>query len=322
MERAQPLLYMKMPSFMKLDIVRQNAQKFTTAFDVHESMLDLLLGEASNPKMRPDQLGMSLIKRIPSESRNHCSHTPAIPSKFCSLLQEAHDLQHQCNFMIEPPSVFSFYSDIPQINRPRWPNHCPVKRSHDSFDSSNGPCFCATNDRDWFDCSNIARDDFRTGADFKSENYSLRSCSHHEMDQSLELDIHVTKNEQVIKERKALAEKVKKQWAKTHREADIQASFGAQPNIVFLEIDSVSLSFSERYFPKTWGLLNRHKIIEQDDRVSCPSGWCAGTFNKSSVGKSLCQRICGTIFASSRKDFLLSLTSILSILTKQLVRVL
>ena len=38
-----------------------------------------------------------------------------------------------------------------------------------------------------------------------AEHFSLQSCSNHGLDQSLELDIHVRKNEQVVEARKTLA---------------------------------------------------------------------------------------------------------------------
>eukprot|EP00571_Detonula_confervacea_P000538 CAMPEP_0172318456 /NCGR_PEP_ID=MMETSP1058-20130122/34927_1 /TAXON_ID=83371 /ORGANISM="Detonula confervacea, Strain CCMP 353" /LENGTH=1694 /DNA_ID=CAMNT_0013033295 /DNA_START=295 /DNA_END=5379 /DNA_ORIENTATION=+ len=280
-ERAQPLLYLRMPSFKKLNQLRQNAQQFTTAFDVHETLIDVILGKPDNPSLVDNQLGMSLVKPLP-QSRNQCSTTHAIPSKFCSLVDDTNQPevqvspQRQCTFMIEPPSVFSFYSDIPQNNRPQWPSHCPIRRNHVDNDSS-GPCFCATNNRGWFDCSNM------TSINFNSEYFSLRSCSHHELDQQTTLDIHVTENEHLVRERNALAKQTMKRLAGTHHEDDIKASFDAQPNIIFLEIDSVSLSFSERHFPLTWGLLQKHKIITEQEDISCPSGWCAGVFNKTSV---------------------------------------
>ena len=148
MERAKPLLYMRMPSFQKrrLRLLRENAQKYTTAFDVHETLLDVLLGGANHdtPSISKNQLGMSLLKPLPM-SRSRCETTNAIPSNFCPLVTDRNgqvtDTNGQCNFMIDPPSVFSFYSDIPQNNRPQWPDHCPIRRYHttNAVDNSNGP---------------------------------------------------------------------------------------------------------------------------------------------------------------------------------------
>jgi len=285
-ERAQPVLHVRLPSFRRqgLKILQQNANyKYTTAFDVHETLLDVLLGRPNNnPPTGDNPLGMSLMKPLP-DSRNRCGSTKAIPSKFCSLELDVKDWQ--CNFMIDPPSVFSFYSDIPQRNRPRWPDRCPVRRNHETSAEGNATvCSCATNRRDWFDCANTTRTAFRGGITLDVEHFSLRSCGSHELDQSLELDIHVRKNEQVAESRRTLAAaRAKALLARGHSESEIKASLDARPNIVFLEIDSVSLSNSERFFPQTWGLLGKHSILTGGGGVSCPTGWCAGVFNKTSV---------------------------------------
>ncbi|KAL7552327.1 hypothetical protein ACHAWF_015555 [Thalassiosira exigua] len=273
-ERAQPLLWVRMPSFraQKVKHLRPNALKFATPYDVHETILDVLLQARSN-----NPLGMSLVKLLP-ESRSACNATKAIPPEFCPRSESP---SGECTFMIDPPSVFSFYSDIPPSNRPRWPRRCPTRRNH-TLDAAE-PCFCATNSRDWFDCSEISRNDFRAGISSSTEHFSLRSCGKHEMDHTLELEIHVRRDEKLVESRKSLAAQSMKK-ANAHHGADAKASFDAQPNIVFLEIDSVSLSFSERFFPKTWGLLQQHRIVtEEGVAPSCPTGWCAGAFNKTSV---------------------------------------
>lgn len=270
-----------MPTF-KRNQLHKNQLKFTTAYDVHETLVEVLSGEGE--ESAPEEghkLGLSLLKPLP-ESRTRCSTTPSIPSHFCSLIDHEKPSSDQCNFMMmDPPSIFSYYSDIPQTNRPKWRDHCPVRRNHD-MNGKDIPCLCSTNQRTWFDCSRISRDDFRRGIDYNTEHFSLRSCGHqHDLDHSLELDIHVKKNEQLVRTRTAHADDTKKLLDETHDANEIRASFNAQPNIIFLEIDSVSLSYSERHFPKTWGLLQEHKIIGD----TCPSGWCSGIFNKTSVGR-------------------------------------
>ena len=285
-ERAQPLLYMRMPTF-KNNQLHKNEQKFTTAYDVHETLIEVLLGGETDKSSteRSNKLGLSLLKPLP-ESRRKCSTTSSIPSHFCPLVDGGNEKPaEQCNFMMDPPSIFSFYSDIPQTNRPKWPDHCPVRRNHD-MNGKDIPCLCSTNQRTWFDCSRISRDDVRRGIDYNTEHFSLRSCGHqHDLDHSLELNIHVKKNEQLVRTRTAHAEDTKKLLDGTYDANEVRASFDAQPNIVFLEIDSVSLSFSERHFPKTWSLLHEHKIILNQGDATCPTGWCAGMFNKTSVGK-------------------------------------
>lgn len=281
-ERAMPQLSMRMPAFFQKQmrkILQDNSQMFTTAFDAHKTIIDILLEEEHT---HSELLGMSLLKPLP-KSRRLCQTTDVIPSEFCPTRPSK---GKQCQFMVDPPSIFSFYSDIPRNNRPRWPDQCPISRNHENIGNEIGPCQCASNDRDWFDCTNMSREGFRSSINFQKEHFSLRSCGNHESDKSLEFDIHIKKNQELVDRRIDLAKELAKSaLAKSHRDDDIQASYEAQPNIIFLEIDSVSLSFSERFFPQTWGLLQRHKIQSSTNGTSCPTGWCAGMFNLTSVGK-------------------------------------
>lgn len=279
-ERALPQLSMRLPAFVQKPMRRNlqnNAQMFTTAFDTHKTILNILLKEGH------DELsGLSLLKPLP-KSRRLCQTTAEIPSQFCPSTPSKGE---QCQFMVDPPSILSFYSDIPRNNRPRWPEQCPSSKKHDVIGNDVGPCQCTTNVRDWFDCSHMTREGFRSNINPLSEHFSVRSCGNHESDKSLDFYIHIKKNQELVDERAALAKELaKSNLAKSHRDDEIQTSYDGQPNIIFLEIDSVSLSFSERFFPQTWGLLQRHKIHNAAEGSSCPSGWCAGMFNQTSVGK-------------------------------------
>jgi hypothetical protein len=277
MERSMPQLSIRTPTFQKQMQARlqNNAKMFISAFDVHKTILDVLLKENHN-----DLPGISLLKPLP-KTRTRCQTTTEIPSQFCPAVYKQ---KQQCQFMQDPPSVFSFYSDIPQSNRPRWPVRCPFGRNH-SIDDEQIGCQCATNEKAWFECSHMSREVFKSSIDPQRENFSLRSCGIHALDQSLEFEIHVRKDEELIAKRKSLAaENAAGTVSGKYSDQAIQASYDAQPNILFLEIDSVSLSFSERFFPQTWNLLQKHKILESiEGSSSCPTGWCAGMFNQTSV---------------------------------------
>ena len=285
LERAQPNLFIRMPTFEKFNTLQRNAGMFTTAFDVHETILEVLLGRKH--KQSSDLHGVSLAKPLP-QIRSKCDTTSDIPSNFCRLFDGVQQsMKNECTFMLNPPSIFSYYSDIPQTNRPHWPISCPIKRNHTMTDAYNDErrCFCATNKRDWFECSNMTHNHFRKGIDFQEEHFSLRSCSRHELDHSLELDIHVARSDRVAAASQIREQQSMKKLAEVYNEDDVKASFDARPNIIFLEIDSVSLSFSERHFPKTWNLLNTHKIkADVSSSLHCPTGWCVGMFNKTSIG--------------------------------------
>ena len=249
-EQVQPLLMMRLPSFSKNthSQIKKNADLFTTPFDVHETILDSLLDTSTTG----GSVGASLLKALPRE-RSKCETTAAIPAHFCSVLEQNHlEGQNHCTFLSDPPSIASFYSSIPQTNRPSWPDQCPLKRNH-------------SNEVDGEHC-----------VEFLDSSYTLRSCGQHNYDKSSHLTIHVTRDEEFVQERKALSAK--------SRSTNNQGKTEDLPNIIFLEIDSVSLSSSQRFFPQTWSLLEKHRIVNIGEGVnSCPTGWCAAALNKTSV---------------------------------------
>lgn len=268
-ERAQPTLMMRLPSFEKnagINAIEQNANLFTTAFDVHETILDVLLQESSSSV---NSLGRSLVKALPAE-RSKCTNTKAIPGAFCHLIEPKSSQHHgQCTFMIDPPSILTFYSDIPQANRPVWPESCPT-RGNAVRTLADPEEYCV---------------------EFRDSSYTLRSCGMHELDQRLELDIHVTINATFVDKKKSVSSK--------------SARKGNLPNIIFLEIDSVSLSYSERFFPKTWSLLKHHEIVSSPDGTkTCPTGWCAAAFNQTSVvgQSSIVNQLAALSGCTNKKD--------------------
>jgi len=283
-ERANPLLHIRLPSFGKGDIFRAQSKLFVTPFDVHETILDVVLGSRLSESIGEDPHGISLMSSLPP-NRLKCNTTLSIPSDFCHLFELKTD---SCEFMTDAPSIFSYYSDIPRQNRPTWPDKCPTRRDHKfrAFQDDQSHCLCATNEREWFPCANITREEFREGVNFSVDNFSMRSCRNHDLDRSLEFDIHVKENELVSANSSTRSKATAKEMSDVYGDTEVRSSFQAQPNIIFLEIDSVSLSFSERHFPRTWGLLNHHKILTPNGgrtETKCPTGWCAATFNKTSV---------------------------------------
>ena len=207
-EQAQPVLMMRLPPHSESGsrMIQTNSDKYITPFDIHKTILNFILNSSSNSTH-----GIALdTKTLPIE-RSTCKRTQEIPSDFCTLFEKTYSKKHdQCVFMTDPPSIFSFYSDIPRTNRPIWPDRCPLRRNH-SYDaaSSKGE-----------ECS-----------EFKDDSYTLRSCGWHDKDKAMDLKINVTRNEHLVEERKA----------RVIKSTDDRIGY-IQPNIIFLEIDSVSLS--------------------------------------------------------------------------------
>lgn len=255
-ERSQPLLMMKMPTFQKFNVLTKNADKYTTPFDAHETLSQALLGERGQT-----EYGLSLLDPLPAV-RNDCTLVSSIPASFCALVAPPNgDREPQCRFMAEPPSVFSYFADIPLNNRPRWPKACPLAKKRLA---SQSDCLCASDKKDWHRCS--------SGDETSQDNYSLRSCGQHDLDSSLEVKIHVKREEELAESRRKLA-------AHTENQLGLDSSH-SQPNILFIEVDSVSLAASERHFRKTWSLLKQYAIGGDG---SCQSEWCAAAFNQTSV---------------------------------------
>ena len=204
---------MRLPTFQKnghhsgSSMIHANSDKYITPFDVHETILHFILYTSSNSTH-----GIALDKKTLPTERNICKRTQEIPSEFCALIARTYSKKHdQCVFMTDPPSIMSFYSDIPRRNRPIWPDRCPLRRNH-SYDAAT------SKDEE---CS-----------EFKDDNsYILQSCGWHDKDKRMKLKIDVTRDERLVEERKTRAINV------TGGEND-----GSPPNIIFLEIDSVSLS--------------------------------------------------------------------------------
>ncbi len=74
----------------------------------------------------------------------------------------------------------------------------------------------------------------------------MRLCRLHDLDEAdeaLELDIHVKENELVSSSSQIQREETMKELSRDNDKADVKASFDLQPNIIFLEIDSVSYSY-------------------------------------------------------------------------------
>ena len=255
-ERSRPLLMMKMPTFQKFKVLTKNADKYTTPFDVHETLSQALLGERGQ-----SEYGQSLLDPLPV-TRKNCSHVSSIPASFCALATPPNrDHQPQCRFMVDPPSIFSYFADMPRTNRPKWPKACPRAKKRQA---SRSDCLCASDRKDWHRCS--------LGNETSEDNYSLRSCGQHDLDTSLEIEIHVKKDEVLAESRRRLA-------AHTKKILGLESSH-TQPNILFIEVDSVSLAASDRHFRKTWRLLQKYGIGSDG---SCQSEWCAAAFNQTSV---------------------------------------
>lgn len=278
-ERAEPLLYIRLPDFsprQQRDTLKDNSKMFVTPFDVHETLMDISLQPATE---NSDIIGYSLLHPL-SADRKTCRNTPGIPRRFCHS-KEMHQPMGtlptaSCQFMPHPPSTVSFFSDIPRANRPIWPN-CklfPFKKPK----NQQTKCYCATNERDWHEC----KKNFRMGINIpftnSREHFHIVSCDG-ETENDLTVHINISRQEDVADR---FYSSRKSSNDRNHFN-DLNAHSTA-PNILFIEVDSVSLMSAERLFPRTQQVLKRHKIsVDSEGKLYCPKGVCSATFEKSSI---------------------------------------
>jgi len=314
-ERAEPILYLHVPETQSEmhprynAALRENSKLWTTPFDVHETIMNVMLQRETHS--RSSYVGTSLIKKLP-KSREMCTKTPGIPHRFCSVLSLDNFALKQCTFMREPPSVLSFYADIPRKNRPSWPN-CERKGRRPKV--SVDECQVATTCENEVDCMRN-EELLRLAKGHKpplEDPFSLKVCpvlTSLDFDKQSRIKINAkTKLVERHKEKESLSERkaseptdpldfdtqlrikinTKLELIQRHNEkvSLLKRTAGKpskMPNILFMEIDSLSESAAKRHIPKTLSVLRNHQIVRNEqNKAHCPTGFCSAMFNKTSV---------------------------------------
>eukprot|EP00586_Coscinodiscus_wailesii_P023359 CAMPEP_0172520992 /NCGR_PEP_ID=MMETSP1066-20121228/292318_1 /TAXON_ID=671091 /ORGANISM="Coscinodiscus wailesii, Strain CCMP2513" /LENGTH=238 /DNA_ID=CAMNT_0013303823 /DNA_START=1 /DNA_END=713 /DNA_ORIENTATION=- len=161
-ERQEPLLYLHLPSsapkihdswsdsssFGKLEF-----NKWVTPYDVHETIVDIAL---NTYRQGNDVMGVSLLKEAPK--RDACEDLQGIiPDKYCQFHNSLTSKMETCQTMPFPPSMTSFFADIPKENKPVWPSCGSTGDKTSSkqqllLPQKGKKCLCATNQQDWYKC--------------------------------------------------------------------------------------------------------------------------------------------------------------------------
>lgn len=270
-EATQPLLYIRVPASIQsrknMKVFMKNAEAWTTAFDVHETLLSLTtpandLGGA--------RMGLSLFNPFP-EYRMSCKGSKDIPSKYCALSQnfDSADSQpyHGCTKMPRPPNVLSFYSDLPPNKRTTFPLDCtPMSNKTGSIASLSSRCQCATSHRGWYRCVEHPWGPDEVHSKRNPEEYfALVKCR----GQKMSIDTRVTLNEEHLRE--------------IHRRK-LSGSSTSPPNVVFIEVDSVSVAYADRHLPQTQAFLKRYKMRKSPNgEIECSNGVCSPEFKYFSL---------------------------------------
>jgi hypothetical protein len=287
-ERGEPILYFHFPRSIdpgQLGVVNDNTKFWTTPFDVHETILDATLQRSSD-----GTIGKSLLRPLGKE-RLHCDTTPGVPRRFCEILNPIGDKPKKCTFIPGPPSVFSFYADISREHRPSWPE-CTRDEGKSIQMAEKEECLCATNQprkESWIPCNSPQLENIDKIRDQKADPLRMKRCKISEsspyinllsrsflstpkVQYRMNININVTARESILKRSRA------------SKAYNVPLEAEPLPNIVFIEIDSLSESASRRHLLKTSALLKSHGIVKNEEHgVHCPSGFCAATFSKTSI---------------------------------------
>lgn len=156
-----------------------------------------------------------------------------------------------------PPSVLSFYADIPKEHKfqliQSYPGQ-PPKRA-----KPFRGCNCTTDTFPWIPCDYHPWDG---GGQDKKETYILFACP----GQPLHLEINVIPNERTLKR-------------SFNKRVESSSDHLSNTNIIFLELDSVSQEYADRHFPKTRELLEKYRIKRNgENKFECTDGFCSAEF--------------------------------------------
>ena len=297
-ERNEPLLYLHSPRRGSRPLLYSNQGMWTTPFDVHSTILELLgLPQA------PHERGLSLLHPLP-DSRRACTGTPEIPPEYCPSSSQA---SSKCTPMPLPPSVSSFYADMPSSKRGGRKMSCVAKctdfpMSIHPFIASQKFCteWCNTNGKwgcgigavgDGFKCDctgcNGCRRAFRRSPAHTATcrcDTGLRSfpCALSQLDKIVtELNAAETFVLQFCEgEATQVRHRVLRQPEIAARSCRLRGNNTHHYNIMFIQVDSVSAAFAERHFARTRGVLTQHHVKQTYGRVGCPGGLCGVNFKQ------------------------------------------
>lgn len=272
-ERARPVLQMMLPRRFRedqktMDILRSNAVLWTSPFDVYSTLRHVLLNDVDGTN---SQSSSSLLLPLGPE-RKSCSRTKAIPKRYCDLFENfTQKNSSSLDNLVEmdsPPSMLSFFADIPRAQKYQK-QQCGARNPPDLSEKSiPSKCLCATSHRSWHSCNGHYPWKDRSSS-FSHEFATLVDCPGHD----LHFDLRLVKDEKIVKRLNETKTDIMETTITERR-----------PNILFIEIDSVSIAHANRHFHRTRELLRRHRIQKNPDQTfSCASGICAADFTRFSL---------------------------------------
>lgn len=270
-EATEPLLYIRVPPSVQeahdMRAFKANAAMWTTPFDVHETMLSLTVPGIQ----KHERKGKSLFMPLGLE-REACTGTEEIPHLYCELKASGvlADVPTSCTKMPKPPNVLSFYADLPWDRRTRFPMDCKAMLNKTASEaSSSRRCQCATSHRKWYRCTEHpwGTSDIQSTSN-PEEYFALVKCR----GQKMSVDTRVAAGGNFI-------DRIQQRDITALSQTPTE-----RPNIIFVEVDSASIAYADRHFPKTRSFLKRYAMKrDSNDQVQCNDDVCAAYFEYFSL---------------------------------------
>lgn len=275
-ERSEPVLYMKIPETMvdfnsRNNYLQSNLLKWITPFDVHKTLLDIVNDYPPENSPTVDSHGSSLIRgTLPFDS---CQDQRLIPEHHCELLDPSSSQPRpRDNTFPTPPSILSFYADIPRDHRLKhnlFKQHSKASTLFRLSAKRGLTCKCSTSHRsDLFPCD---RHPWKAPGSKKDEYFFLLGCEGF----PLHLEMSVPRRSPRLSELRNI------QTTYTSKREDNTAL----PNILYIEVDSVSVEFADRHLPRTRELLKKYRTIGgiNGSNEQCHNGICGVEFSKFAI---------------------------------------
>jgi hypothetical protein len=258
--KESPILFVKTTDSCG-SAIRENQQMYTTPVDLFEtlqrvhgesSLVDAEIYQESSP-------GRPLTLKLPTE-RSRCDSITELHGAICNgVASNSNETIKPESELPAPPSILSFYADIPQKHKFQLPVQ-QVEGTPQRAELSKG-CLCSTNVRPWFICENTHP--WELGGDtYVKEYFLLAHCPN----KQIHLEIRMLPNDTLMKR------------SKSKRELS-GLSNTTNVNVLFLELDSVSREYADRHFPKTRELLKRYRLQQRQNHYECRESMCSADFS-------------------------------------------
>ena len=245
---------------------------------MHQTLIDVTVGRDDGDTTE------SLLTPLPS-ARESCRGAASIPERFCDLhdtFDQKSNQSHLCQKAPRPPSILSFYADVPKDHRPHFQDNNCSKTEAEPFDFAN-ECLCATSHRDVYPCKEHPWGEAGINSTEREEEYfSIVKCNN----RVERLENRLIRQQKFF-DRYNAAKASRSSRPQTPSSVATPArgvKLPTPPNILVLEIDSVSLAHADRHLPLTRQFLKKYRLRKNENGdIHCKDGVCTLDFSQFAV---------------------------------------